>query len=64
MSMTLTMVSVCFHLQQTAEKYLKGFLICKSGMLEWGHSLLKMCKKAETYDATFSLVEKIMRALS
>lgn len=37
---------VCFHCQQTIEKYLKGYLILQTGELTEGHSLVKLCKKA------------------
>lgn len=44
---------VLFHLQQSVEKYLKGYLIFKIGMLQDGHSLIKLCKKASTYNSEF-----------
>lgn len=44
---------VLFHLQQAVEKYLKGYLIYKTGMLQDGHSLIKLCKKAAVYDNRF-----------
>lgn len=44
---------VCFHLQQTVEKYLKGYLLSKVGILQEGHNLVKLCKKASAYDAEF-----------
>lgn len=37
---------VMFHLQQCIEKYFKGFLISKTGLLQNGHSLIKLCKKS------------------
>ena len=45
---------VCFHCQQAAEKYLKGFLIFKSGLLEQGHNLIKLCRKASSYEKSFN----------
>lgn len=45
---------VCFHCQQAIEKYLKGYLVYKTGMLHEGHSLIKLCKKAMQYDPIFS----------
>lgn len=45
---------VCFHCQQAIEKYLKGYLIFKSGVLMDGHSLVKLCKKAMEFDKIFS----------
>ncbi|MHC1684550.1 MAG: HEPN domain-containing protein [Clostridiaceae bacterium] len=44
---------VLFHLQQAVEKYLKGYLIYKTGVLQEGHSLIKLCKKATSYDTQF-----------
>lgn len=44
---------VLFHLQQSVEKYLKGYLIYKTGILQEGHSLIKLCKKASTYNEGF-----------
>jgi len=44
---------VLFHLQQSVEKYLKGYLIYKTGLLQDGHSLIKLCKKASNYNAEF-----------
>jgi HEPN domain-containing protein len=45
---------VCFHCQQTLEKYLKGYLIFKTGLLEQGHNLIKLCRKAASYDKSFN----------
>ncbi|AKL94727.1 hypothetical protein CACET_c12620 [Clostridium aceticum] len=44
---------VCFHCQQAIEKYLKGYLIAQTGVLQEGHSLVKLCKKASDYDKNF-----------
>lgn len=44
---------VLFHLQQAVEKYIKGYLIYKTGMLQEGHSLIKLCKKASLYNVEF-----------
>lgn len=44
---------VLFHLQQAVEKYFKGYLIYKTGMLQGGHSLIKLCKKACEFDSEF-----------
>lgn len=44
---------VLFHLQQAVEKYLKGYLIHKTGMLQGGHSLIKLCKKSCEFDNEF-----------
>jgi HEPN domain-containing protein len=44
---------VLFHLEQAVEKYLKGYLILKTGMLQEGHSLIRLCKKATIYNNEF-----------
>lgn len=51
---------VCFHCQQAIEKYLKGFLIYKTGFLHEGHNLVKLCKKAMIYEETLSSFLKDM----
>ncbi|MDT3698664.1 MAG: HEPN domain-containing protein [Thermincola sp.] len=49
---------VCFHCQQAIEKYLKGYLIFKSGELAEGHSLVKLCKKVAGFERSF---EKLLK---
>lgn len=49
---------VLFHLQQALEKYLKGYLIYKTGMLQEGHSLIKLCKKASVHNTKFKTFVK------
>jgi HEPN domain-containing protein len=49
---------VCFHCQQAIEKYLKGYLIFKTGELIEGHSLVKLCKKASQFNETFKSLVK------
>lgn len=44
---------VLFHLQQAVEKYFKGYLIYKTGSLQGGHSLIKLCKKSCEFDSEF-----------
>ncbi len=44
---------VCFHSQQSIEKLFKGYLIFKTGILQEGHSLVKLCKKAISFDDRF-----------
>lgn len=51
---------VCFHCQQTLEKYLKGYLIAVTGELQQGHNLLKLCKKAMINDNKFNVFLKDM----
>jgi len=45
---------VCFHCQQGAEKYLKGYLIFKTGILHEGHNLVKLCRRAASYETRFN----------
>ncbi len=51
---------ICFHCQQAIEKYLKGYLICITGELQEGHSLVKLCKRIMKYDKTFNIFLKDM----
>lgn len=44
---------VCFHCQQTIEKYFKGYLLYQTGVLQEGHGLIKLCKKATEFDVQF-----------
>ncbi|SHE32679.1 HEPN domain-containing protein [Thermoanaerobacter uzonensis DSM 18761] len=44
---------ICFHCQQAIEKYLKGYLISKTGVINEGHSLVKLCKEAQKYNENF-----------
>lgn len=51
---------VCFHCQQAIEKSLKGFLILVTGVLQDGHSLVKLCKKSASHNSLFSDILKDM----
>ncbi|HZK86310.1 MAG TPA: HEPN domain-containing protein [Desulfosporosinus sp.] len=51
---------ICFHCQQTLEKYLKGYLIEVTGGLQEGHNVLKLCKKAMIHDKDFNVFLKEM----
>ncbi len=44
---------ICFHCQQTLEKYLKGYLLRQTGMIQEGHNLVKLCKRAMVYESGF-----------
>jgi len=55
---------VCFHLQQAAEKYLKGYLLQKIGVIQEGHNLVKLCKKAIGYNEGFKAYLKNMAFLN
>lgn len=45
---------VCFHCQQAAEKYLKGYLIYKTGILHEGHNLVRLCRRAAGFNPVFN----------
>lgn len=54
---------ICFHCQQTAEKYLKGFLVSKGiniGKMKKFqiHDLTKLWSECHKLDQTFSLIEE------
>lgn len=51
---------ICFHCHQAIEKSLKGFLISVTGVLQDGHSLVKLCKKAASHKPLFSDMLKNM----
>lgn len=51
---------VCFHCQQTLEKYFKGYLIAVTGELQEGHNLLKLCKRSMLHDIEFKVFLKDM----
>ena len=44
---------VAFHCQQAVKKYMKGFLIIKTGVLHEGHSIIKLLKKCNLYEQDF-----------
>jgi HEPN domain-containing protein len=48
---------ICFHCQQSAEKYLKGFLVLQNIEPEKTHNLIELCKMCEKYNAEFSEFE-------
>ena len=49
---------ICFLLQQAVEKYLKGYLIKNSGLLQQGHNTRKLCNIAKTYNSEIGKYEK------
>jgi len=55
--------TISFHIQQAAEKYLKGFLIAKGKKLEMIHDLVKLLSDAIRIDPDFEefreIVEKV-----
>jgi HEPN domain-containing protein len=55
--------TISFHIQQAAEKYLKGFLISRGKKLEMIHDLVKLLEDAIRIDPDFEqfreIVEKV-----
>jgi len=56
---------ICYHCQQAAEKYLKGYLIYK-GVLEPPkiHNLDVLCDMCEVYDISFDAIQKYCETLT
>ena len=48
--------TVCFHCQQAAEKYLKGFLTSMEMEYPLTHNLKALVEKAMTLDNTFAMI--------
>ena len=48
---------ICYHCQQSAEKYLKGFIALNGGDLLKTHDLLILNKKCCLYNANLSILE-------
>lgn len=46
--------TVCFHAQQTAEKYLKAFLVFSRKEIPKTHILIRLIKECISVDPTFS----------
>lgn len=44
---------ICYHCQQSAEKYLKGYLLYKGIFPPKSHDLDILCRKCYEFDATF-----------
>jgi HEPN domain-containing protein len=55
---------VCFHCQQTVEKYLKGYLLKQTGMIIESHSLLKLCKLCAEHNRDFLMFLKDLALLN
>ncbi len=49
---------ICYHCQQAAEKYLKGFLISKNIPFGKTHDLLKIIESCQEIDDIFSVLIK------
>jgi len=48
---------ICYHCQQSAEKYLKGFIAFNGGELLKIHDLLILNKKCSLYNPDLSIIE-------
>ena len=55
---------ICFHCQQSAEKYLKGYLIYKGIMPPKIHDLDKLCDMCREHDSNFTDIYDQCEALS
>lgn len=49
---------ICFHCQQAAEKYLKGFLVLRGEKFEKSHQLRYLLEKCVTIDSTFQELQE------
>ena len=49
---------ICYHCEQSAEKYLKGYLIRNENKLERTHDLVMLNNKCKKIDEDFIEVEK------
>lgn len=56
--------TVSFHIQQAAEKYLKGFLISKGKELEMIHDLVKLLHDAKMIDSGFGQFNDIAKKVT
>jgi len=61
----LPLEAICFHCQQAAEKYLKGYLV-SVGVTEppKTHDLLSLCELCSEYDGAFEDIRKPCSRLS
>jgi len=48
---------VCYHCQQSAEKYLKAYLISRSVVPPWTHDLADLLALCQGYDPTLSVLD-------
>lgn len=56
--------NIAFHIQQAAEKYLKGFLIFHEWKLEKIHDLIKLLEEAIKIDKSFNEFAKPLRKIT
>lgn len=57
-------VIVCYHCQQSAEKYLKAYLIAQGVAPPRIHDLVQLLNLAVLHDATFSARQPLAQALN
>jgi len=55
---------ICYHCQQAAEKYLKGFLALNGEAIEKIHDLVRLNKMCGKYEKNFKIIEKDCLALT
>ena len=55
--------AVCFHAQQTAEKYLKAYLQESGGVIPRIHNLVDLVSLCIEVDPTYSILEPELRGL-
>ena len=48
---------ICYHCQQSAEKYLKGFLALRGEEIQKTHDLTRLNKGCQKYDKDFKQIE-------
>jgi len=53
----------CFLAQQSAEKFLKAYLLAQGAEKVWGHSTRNLSREAETFDDDFKTIEYETRSL-
>lgn len=49
---------ICYHCQQSAEKYLKGFLALNGEEIKKTHDLIQLNKMCQKYDNGFATIEE------
>lgn len=56
--------SSCFHAQQSAEKYLKAYLIAKKAEPKKTHDLVELIQACSKFEASFTFLESICEFLN
>lgn len=55
---------VCYHCQQSVEKYLKAYLLKNNSIFEKIHDLLELNKECEKIDASFGFIVDWVKVLN